>query len=84
MKESYPNLFANTIETRKKERFQHEIEIAVPYHFFLVHLHYSVQVHNTASRFMDEPAKQFNFATFPQLVDYLNELREVLWHMVTN
>jgi len=75
-KERYPNLFANTIETGKKgknvskmtSKSQRLIII------FLVRLHYSVLVYNTASKLEDEPEKQFDFITFPQLEECLDEL----------
>jgi hypothetical protein len=68
-KESFPNLFVKGKNvTNMKLKWQRLIIL------FLVRLHYSVHVHNTSSKSADEPAKEFNFATFPQLVDCLNEL----------
>ena len=69
--EAYPHLFANTIQGRKnknvsKMTFQWQRLMIL----FLVHLHYSVHVHN----FLYSPKKEFNIKTFPQLGKCFGEL----------
>jgi hypothetical protein len=76
MKQNFPNLFVKTTETGKKgknvskmtSKSQHLIIL------FLVRLHYSVLVYNTASKTVSKPSKEFNFETFPQLETCLSEL----------
>ena len=75
-KEVCPNLFGNTIETGKKGKNVSKMtsksqRLII---LFLVHLHYSALVYNTAYKRAHEEEKKFDFKTFPQLQICLDEL----------